>query len=125
MNNRWVKNLFNKRNMRPILKIMGVKRNNRRFMWTSIIGLGIGAAAFKFSGNKNSSRDIRRDSRDSIQNILNKIQTNGNLKPANMAAFAEFAKEIIPDAGKVNNNSNTEDIKFTEINSTEDSIKNE
>lgn len=92
-------------------------------MWTSIIGLGISAAAFGFRGNKNRSTDNSRARSSSIQTIMKKIQTNGNFKPENMAAFAEFAKEIIPEAGKMNKNNNTIIKNSSEINPAEDSIK--
>ena len=106
--------------MRPILKIMGLKRDNRRVMWTSLIGLGVSAAAFRIKRNKNRSNGNR-----ALQNMMNKVQSNGNFQAANIAGLAEFAKEIIPVAGKTNKNNNTKDNDFSELMPPEDTLKNE
>lgn len=62
------------------------KRNNRGVLWTSLISLGVSAAALglRRNGNKNMLA--------SIQNVMK----NGQI-PKMANAITEFSKELVPN----------------------------
>lgn len=70
-----------------MLNVFGRKRNNRGIMWASLLGLGVGAAAFGFRRNGN------RDSQNLVRNFLNKETGNEGRVP-NIAPLMELSKEL-------------------------------
>jgi hypothetical protein len=69
--------------------MFGRKRNNRGMMWTSLLGLGVSAAAYGFGRNRNS-RFLRP-----LQNVMNSILNRTSSRVPN--AMTEFSKELLPD----------------------------
>lgn len=88
-------------------------------MWATLLGMGVSAAAIGFRKNQSKLKGIP------LQNIFSKIQREGNFRTSNLAGLTEFAKEIMPEAGKVNNNNKAKEQNFSELIPTEDPLKNE
>lgn len=90
MNNKWMKTL-------NVQNLFGRKKKNRGVMWASMIGLGVGAAAYGVTKSQNS--------KNSLQNIMNTFtkQQNKNIQMPNYAAMTEFSKEIIPEENPLDN----------------------
>jgi hypothetical protein len=81
-----------------MVKMARKRRSNRGIMWATLLGVGVGAAAYGVGKNRNKLNG------ETLQNMMSKIPQGGNFQAANLAGLAEFAKEIIPAAGKTNNN---------------------
>lgn len=65
-------------------------------IWGSLLGLGVSAAAYGLSRNRNGN--MMRP----VKNMMENMRTRNNLQLPNMAGLTEFSKEILPD----NNNQN-------------------
>jgi hypothetical protein len=79
--NKWLKML----NMQ---KIFGRRKKNRGILWASIIGIGVGAAAF--GAKKGNGNTMKKP----IQNIMNTINKKSkNIQMPNFA-MAELSKEL-------------------------------
>jgi hypothetical protein len=70
--------------------MLGRRRKNRTMMWTSLIGLGVSAAAYGMKKNRKNG-DLSR----SIQTAMSSMQ-NANLGRNMASAFNEFSKELMP-----------------------------
>jgi hypothetical protein len=70
--------------------MLGRRRKNRTMMWTSLIGLGVSAAAYGMKKNRKNG-DLSR----SIQTAMSSMQ-NANLGRNMASAFSEFSKELMP-----------------------------
>jgi hypothetical protein len=70
--------------------IFGKRRKNRTMMWTSLIGLGVSAAAYGLKKNRKNV-DLSR----SIQTAMNSIK-NANVGRNMASAFNEFSTELMP-----------------------------
>lgn len=90
LNNKWMKTL-------KVQNLFGKRKKNRGVMWASMIGLGVGAAAYGVSKSQNS--------KNSLQNLMNTFtkQQNKNIQMPNYAAMTEFSEEIIPDENPLDN----------------------
>jgi hypothetical protein len=76
--------------------MFGRRRNNRGMVWASILGLGISAATYGLSRNRN------KNMLSPVQNIMKNFQYRNIAQTPNMANLTEFSKELVP-----NKNSNT------------------
>lgn len=70
--------------------ILNRRRKNRTVMWTSLIGLGVSAAAYGMNKNRKNG-DLSR----SIQTAMKSMQ-NANVGRNMASAFNEFSKELMP-----------------------------
>lgn len=70
--------------------ILGRRRKSRTMMWTSLIGLGVSAAAYGLKKNQKNSNFSK-----SIQTAMNSMQ-NANVSRNMTSAFNEFSKELMP-----------------------------
>lgn len=93
----WITAFLNTGGRQNILKMFGMKRNNRGMLWVSLLGLGVSAAMFGFGRNQN------RNLLQPFQNILNNIRTRSNSQMPNAAALTEFSKELVPDKSSLTN----------------------
>ncbi|MBS4189507.1 hypothetical protein KHA94_04675 [Bacillus sp. FJAT-49705] len=91
--NKWITMLLS---TRILQNIFGRRRNNRGMILASLLGLGVGAAAFGLSRNRN------KNMMNPLQNIMNNLQTPFNRQVPN-AALTEFAKEITPNKDTLTN----------------------
>ena len=66
-------------------------------IWASLLGLGVSAAAYGLSRNRN------RNMLAPVQNLMNNTRMGKNAQQLNMAGLTEFAKEIVPNKNKFNN----------------------
>ncbi|XJZ28936.1 hypothetical protein ACF5W4_09180 [Bacillota bacterium Lsc_1132] len=94
--NNWLNALFNTGRRQPLFNIFGKRRNNSGMVWGSLIGLGLSAAAFGLTRNRN------RISFRPFQGLMNNPQM-GMVKNQNMAGLTEFAKEMVPNKNPFNN----------------------
>lgn len=91
--NSWINTLFNSGRIQPFM--FGVRRrNNRGMLWGSLITLGVSAAAYGLTRNRN--RNMLRP----LQNLMN--NTRIGTRP-NMAGLTEFAKELVPNKNPFKN----------------------
>ncbi|PWW25827.1 hypothetical protein DFO73_112120 [Cytobacillus oceanisediminis] len=97
--NNWINGLFNMRRMQPFLNMFGrrKRRNNRGMLWGSLLSLGLSAAAYGLTRNRN--RNMARP----LQNLMNNTRM-GNFQKPNMAGLTEFAEELTPNKNPLNNN---------------------
>ncbi|WP_026584322.1 hypothetical protein [Bacillus sp. J33] len=96
--NNWVNALFNTGRMQPFLNMFGRRRrrNNRGVLWGSLISLGVSAAAYGLTRNRN--RNMLRP----LQNLMNNSRM-GTVQRPNMAGLTEFADEFAPNKNPLNN----------------------
>jgi hypothetical protein len=101
--NNWLNALFNTGRMtgrmQPFLNMFGRRRrrNNRGMLWGSLLSLGLSAAAYGLTRNRN--RNMARP----LQNLMNNTRM-GNFQKPNMAGLTEFAEELTPNKNPLNNN---------------------
>nr|WP_246869636.1 hypothetical protein [Priestia megaterium] len=86
--NNWVTTLLNIGTSKPFLNIVRRRRNNRGMMWGSLLGLGVSAAVYGLSRNRNN-KGVQP-----LQNLMNNSRMGTFQKP-NMAGLTEFAKEFV------------------------------
>ena len=86
--NNWVTTLLNIGTSKPFLNIFRRRRNNSGMMWGSLLGLGVSAAVYGLSRNRNKKRF------QPLQNIMNNSRM-GTFQMRNMAGLTEFAKEFV------------------------------
>ena len=94
--NNWITTLLNIGTSKPFLNIFRRRRNNRGMMCGSLLGLGISAALYGLSSNRNKKRF------QPLQNLMNNSRM-GTFQQPNMAGLTEFAKEFVPNKTPVNN----------------------
>jgi hypothetical protein len=94
--NNWVTTLLNIGTSKPFLNIFRRRRNNRGMMWGSILGLGVSAAVYGFSRNRNKKRF------QPLENLMNNSRM-GPFQMPKMAGLTEFAKEFVPNKTPLNN----------------------
>ena len=70
--NNWIPALLNTGRKQNIFNMFGRKRNNRGMLWTSLLGLGVSAAAYGLRRNQN--RNMLRP----VQNVMNNIRNTNN-----------------------------------------------
>lgn len=92
--NNWITALLNI--SQPLLKTFQRRRNNRGMIWGSLLGLGVSAALYGISRNRN------RNMLQPLQNLMNNTRMGTFLKP-NMVGVTEFAKEFVPNKNQLNN----------------------
>lgn len=86
--------LFNSRQGKNLLKMVGRRRrnNNRGMMWASLLGIGASAAAYGLGRNRNNTNMMRP-----VQNVMNNLRSRNTGQMPNMANMTEFAKEVAPN----------------------------
>ncbi|MDQ0213996.1 hypothetical protein J2S13_000391 [Oikeobacillus pervagus] len=89
--NNWIKTFFNMARKQNMLNIFGRKRKNRGIFWTSLLGLGMSAAAFGLGKNRNPNTTQSQ----SIQNILNNFKKQNGSPTSNMSTLMEASQEIL------------------------------
>ncbi len=94
--NNWLTALFKIGRSQNVLNMFGRRRNNRGMIWTSLLGLGLSAAAYGLSRNRN------RNMLSPVQNLMKNFQFRNIAQMPKMANLTEFSKELVP-----NKNSNT------------------
>jgi hypothetical protein len=81
--------LFNNRRKSSVLNLFGrKKRMNRRMLWSSILSLGMSAAAYGLN---------RRRTHNDSASSFNGLMKNRNMSTLQMA-MAEFASELAPNS---------------------------
>ncbi len=87
--NNWMNTFFN---------MFGRRRNNRGFLWASLLGLGVSAVAYGL--RRNGNRNIQLP----IQNLMNNFQLRNAGQMSRIAApLAEFSKELALNKKEVTN----------------------
>jgi hypothetical protein len=86
--NNWITTILNIGKSKPFLNIFRRRKNNRGMMWGSLLGLGVSAAVYGLSRNKNRNR---------LQPLQNLINNSRMGQKPNMAGLTEFAKEFVPN----------------------------
>ncbi|USK72002.1 hypothetical protein [Peribacillus asahii] len=86
--NNWISALLNIGMGKNMLKMFGRKRNNRGMMWTSLLGLGVSAAAYGLGKNRN------RNMQNPVEHVTNRSRTQTANPMLKAAALAEFSKEL-------------------------------
>ncbi|MBB6446689.1 hypothetical protein [Bacillus benzoevorans] len=73
-----------------LFKLFGRRKKSRGFLWASLIGLGVSAAAYGFKRKGNRRTDT------SLENVLDTFRMqNSRFTPA-AAGTAEIANEYVP-----------------------------
>lgn len=80
-----------------LFNMFGRKRNNRGFLWTTLLGLGISIATLGLRRNGN------RNMVSPIQNIMNSILSRNGQMPKIAAGLTEFSKELTPNKDQIKN----------------------
>jgi hypothetical protein len=93
----WLTALFNIGRRQPLLNMFGRRRNNRGIIWGPLLGLGISAAAYGLSRNRN--KNMLRP----LQNLMNNSRMEKSVQKPNLAGLTEFAKELVPNKKQFNN----------------------
>jgi hypothetical protein len=84
-------NLFRAGRRQNLFNMFNRKKTNRRAVWTSLLGLGIGAAALSF--RKNGARNMTAP----IQRLTNNVRFQAPGQMASITnAIMEFSKELAP-----------------------------
>lgn len=60
-------------------------------LWTTLLSLGISAAAFGIKANRN------RNIQNSVQNLMSNLNVKNMAQMPKMANLAEFSKELMPN----------------------------
>jgi hypothetical protein len=89
--------LFNLGGSQQFLNMFGRRRNNRRMIWGSMLGLGVSAAAYGLGRNRNRNVTVP------VQNLMKNFQSRNGSQMPRMAALTEFAKEIAPNKNPSSN----------------------
>jgi hypothetical protein len=66
------------------------RKSNRNMLWTSLIGLGVSAAAIGVNKFRNT------DMKHPLQNVMDRVQPRNRGDMSTMAAATELSKEIAP-----------------------------
>ncbi|MCP3738061.1 hypothetical protein [Rossellomorea sp. BNER] len=104
--NNWIAMLFNSRQGKNLLKMVGRKRknNNKRMMWASLLGIGASAAAYGLGRNQNNSNtNTNTKMMRPVQNVMNNLRTRNTGQMPSMANLTEFAKEVAPNNDPLKN----------------------
>lgn len=88
--------LLNIGGRKSILNMFGRRRNNRGIMWSSLIGLGISAAAYGLTRSHNTNM------LKPIKNMMNNMDM-GKTTQQSMAGVMEFAKELTTNKNQYTN----------------------
>jgi hypothetical protein len=81
--------LFNNRRKSSVLNLFGrKKRMNRRMLWSSLLSLGMSAAAYGLN---------RRRTNNASASSFNGLMKNRNMSTL-QTAMAEFANELAPNS---------------------------
>ena len=83
--------LFNMRRVQNRFNIFRKRRNNRGMLWTTVLGLGVSAAAFGIKRNRN------KNIQSSVQNLMNNINKQNMAQMPKMTGLVEFSKELLPN----------------------------
>ncbi|MGE8205744.1 hypothetical protein ACQKP0_14400 [Heyndrickxia sp. NPDC080065] len=92
--NKWIATLFNIGGRNNFLKMLGIRRNNRGMMWMSLLGVGVSAAIFGLSRNRN------KNMLGPLQNFMKNSRMPNFGQMQNMAT--EFSKELMPNNDQSN-----------------------
>jgi hypothetical protein len=101
---RWIPAVFN--SGRRTQQLFRARRNNRDGMLFSVLGLGIGAAAYSLIRRRENGM---QQMNQPITNFLKNAQINTIGRP-NQTAMAEFSKELMTEPSKKADNNDFEDL---------------
>lgn len=83
--------LFNMRRVQNRFNIFQKRRNNRGWLWTTLLSLAVSATAFGIKRNRN------RNIQNSVQNLMSNLNVRNMAQMPKMADLAEFSKELMPN----------------------------
>ncbi|MFZ3591757.1 hypothetical protein ACOI1C_21705 [Bacillus sp. DJP31] len=87
--------LFNRGKKQPFLNMFGRNNKGRGWLWGSLIGLGISAAALGLGRN--------RDKIPQFQNLKDNFGLEKVLRKPNTAGVTEFSEELLPNQNQDTN----------------------
>lgn len=102
MMNNWLIYLFRLARKQNIMELFGRRRNNRGFLWASLIGLGVSAAAIGLKRNGSMRMP------NPVQNFMNNTK-KPDVTRLTQLALAEFSKEITPDKNSLDDKENMDE----------------